>query len=192
MRLCPLLRAVLLSRASRPSCDGIRRLSGLGGGAARSRPPVVGAGPGVCRRRYERVYPAQVWDPHAPLCRLVGVEPPDPRFNEVVRDLCPGGDGCLELSHRDVGSQGMWQGDYGKKPVRVGKAGAAVAGAGGGGCVWAARGTASAVLFVGGGGRGHGTVLAFVATPEGAGAAGGGPWGVMAAPERAGAARVSG
>ena len=61
-----------------------------------------GCGPGVRRRRYERLYPAQVWDPHAPLGRLVGVEPPDPRFNEVVRDLCPGGDERLELSHKEI------------------------------------------------------------------------------------------
>ena len=65
------------------------------------------------------MYSAQVWDPHAPLGRLMGVEPPDPRFNEVVRDLCPGGDERLELSHKDLGCQGMWQGDYGEKPVRV-------------------------------------------------------------------------
>ena len=75
--------------------------------------------PRVRRWRYERVYPAQVWDPHTPLGRLVGVEPPDPRFNEVVRDLCPGGDERLELSHKDLGCRGMWQGDYGEKPVRV-------------------------------------------------------------------------
>ena len=118
MRLCPLLRAVPLSHASRPSCGGIRRLSGLGGGEARFWPPVGGCGPGVRRRRYEHVYPAQVWDPHAPLGRLVGVEPPDPRFNEVVRDLCPGGDERLELSHKDLGCRGMSQGDYGEKPVR--------------------------------------------------------------------------
>ena len=65
------------------------------------------------------MYPAQVWDPHAPLGRLVGVEPPDPCFNEVVRDLCPGADERLELSQRDLGCRGMWQGDYSKKPVRV-------------------------------------------------------------------------
>ena len=48
--------------------------------------PAPGArrGPGVHQRCYERVYPAQVWDPHAPLGWLVGVEPPDPRFNKVV------------------------------------------------------------------------------------------------------------
>ena len=78
-----------------------------------------GCGPGVRLWRYERVYPAQVWDPHAPLGPLVGVEPPDPRFNEVVRDLCPGGDERLELWHKDLGCRGMWQGDYGEKPVRV-------------------------------------------------------------------------
>ena len=78
-----------------------------------------GCGPGVRRWRYERVYPAQVWDPHAPLGWLVGVEPPDLCFNEVVRDLCPGGDERLELSHKDLGCRGMWQGDYGEKPVPV-------------------------------------------------------------------------
>ena len=71
------------------------------------------------------MYPAQVWDPHGPLGRLVGVEPPDPRFNEVVRDLCPGGDERLELSHKDLGCRGMWQGDYGEKPVRVDATGVA-------------------------------------------------------------------
>ena len=78
-----------------------------------------GCGPGLRRWRYERVYLAQVWDPQAHLGRLVGVEPPDPRFNEVVRDLRPGGDERLELSHKDLGCRGMWQGDYGEKPVRV-------------------------------------------------------------------------
>ena len=78
-----------------------------------------GCGPGVRRQRYDSVYPAQLWDPHAPLGRLVGVEPPDPRFKEVVRDLCPGVDERLELSHKDLGCRGMWQGDNGEKPVRV-------------------------------------------------------------------------
>ena len=53
----------------------------------RGRPlpaPGAGRGPGVRRRCYERVYPAKVWDPHAPLGWLVGVEPPDSRFNKVV------------------------------------------------------------------------------------------------------------
>ena len=79
----------------------------------------AGCGPGIRWRRYERVYPAQVWDPHAPLGRLVGVEPPDPRFNEVVGELCPGGDERLELPYKDLGCRGMWQGDHGEKPVRV-------------------------------------------------------------------------
>ena len=47
---------------------------------------------------------------------------------------------------------------------------AAVVEAGGGGCVWAARGTGSLVLFVGGGGWGHGTVVVRVAALGGAGA----------------------
>ena len=54
------------------------------------RAPGVRRGPGVCRRRYERVHSAQVSDPHAPLGWLVGVEPPDLRFNQVVLDLCSG------------------------------------------------------------------------------------------------------
>ena len=79
--------------------------------------PGAGRGPGVCRRRYERVYPAQVWDPHAPLGWLVGVEPPDPRFNMVVGDLCPGNDERLELQDKELRCCGVWQGD--KEPVRV-------------------------------------------------------------------------
>ena len=46
VRLCPLSRAVLLSHAARRSYSGMRRVSGLGGGAARSQPPVLGAGLG--------------------------------------------------------------------------------------------------------------------------------------------------
>ena len=44
LRLRPLLRAVLLSHSARPSYGGMRGVSALGGGAARSRPPVLGAG----------------------------------------------------------------------------------------------------------------------------------------------------
>ena len=54
--------------------------------------------------------------------------------------------------------------------LRAGGPGAAVAGAGGGGCVWAVRGAESAMLLVGGGGRGHGTAVARVAALRGAGA----------------------
>ena len=63
--------------------------------------------------------PAQVWDPYASLVRLVGVEPPDPRVNKVVRDLCPGGDERLELPHKDFGCCGVWQGDHGEELARV-------------------------------------------------------------------------
>ena len=80
--------------------------------------PGAGRGPGVRRRHYERVYPAQVWDRHAPLGWLVGVEPPDPRFNQVVGDLCPGGDERLELPHEDFCCCGVWQGGDGEQPVR--------------------------------------------------------------------------
>ena len=68
---------------------------------------------------------------------------------------------------------------------------AAVAGAWGGGCVSVARGTGSAVLFLGGGGRGHGTAVARVVALGGAGTAEAGPWGVLAAPRGAGATRLS-
>ena len=76
--------------------------------------------------------------------------------------------------------------------VALGGAGAAVAGAVGGGRVSAVQGTGSAVHFVGGGGRGHGTVVACVVALGRAGTAGAGPLAVMAAPQGAGAARVSG
>ena len=56
-------------------------------------------------------------DPQAFLVRLVEVEHPDPRVDEVVCDLHPGCDECLELPHRDVGGCGMRQGDHGKDPV---------------------------------------------------------------------------
>ena len=44
--VAPLSRAVLLSHAARFSCGGMRRVSVLGCGAARSRTPVLGAGLG--------------------------------------------------------------------------------------------------------------------------------------------------
>ena len=81
--------------------------------------PDAGRRSGVCRRHYERLYPAQVWDPHAPLGWLLGVEPPDPRFNKVVGDLCPGGDERLELPHKDFRCCGVWQGDHCEEPVRI-------------------------------------------------------------------------
>ena len=81
--------------------------------------PGAGRGPGVSLRRYEGVYPAQVWDPHAPLAWLVGVEPPDPRFKKVVGGLCPGGDQPLKLPHKDFRCCEVRQGDHAKEPVRV-------------------------------------------------------------------------
>ena len=81
--------------------------------------PGAGRGPGVRRWCYERVCSAQVWDPYASLGWLVVVEPPDPRFNKVVRDLCPGGDERLELPHKDFGCCGVRQGDHGEEPARV-------------------------------------------------------------------------
>ena len=45
-RLHPLSRAVLLSYSARTSYGGMRRVSALGSGAARSRPAVLGAGLG--------------------------------------------------------------------------------------------------------------------------------------------------
>ena len=65
------------------------------------------------------VCPAQVWDPSASLGRLVCFEPPDSRVNKVVRGLCHGGDERLELSHKDFGCCGVWQGDHGEEPARV-------------------------------------------------------------------------
>ena len=53
-----------------------------------------------------------------------------------------------------------------------------------------ARGTASAGPFVGGGERGHGMAVARVVTLGGAGVAGAGPWGVVAATWGAGAVQV--
>ena len=100
----------------------VRQNTEVVGSQWRDRPlpaPGAGRGSGVRRRRYERVHAAQVWDPHAPLGRLVGVETPDPRFNQVVGDLCPGGDERLELPHEDFGCCGVWQGDHGEEPVRV-------------------------------------------------------------------------
>ena len=46
VRLRPLSRAVLLSHSARPSYGGMRRVSALGGGAARSWPLVLGGGLG--------------------------------------------------------------------------------------------------------------------------------------------------
>ena len=81
--------------------------------------PGAGHRPEVCRWCYERVCPALVSDPYASLVRLVGVEPPDPRVNKVVRDLCPGGDERLELPHKDLDCCGVRQGDHGEEPARV-------------------------------------------------------------------------
>ena len=55
-----------------------------------------------------------------------------------------------------------------------------MAGAGGGGCLSAARGIGSAALFVGGVERGHGTVVARVVGHGGGGSSGGGGsgWGM--------------
>ena len=119
VRLCPLLRAVPLSRAARPACGGIRRLSGLGGGAARSRPPVLGAGLGSVGGAMS-VCTQPRCGTHTPLwAGFVGVEPPDPHSNQLARDLCPGGDERLELPHKHFGCCGVWQGDHGEEPVRV-------------------------------------------------------------------------
>ena len=46
LRLRPLLQAVLLSHSARSLYGGMLRVSALGGGAARSRPPALGAGLG--------------------------------------------------------------------------------------------------------------------------------------------------
>ena len=62
---------------------------------------------------------AQLRDQHTSLIGLVEVEPPEPRVDQVVRDLHPGGDGCLELPHGDVCGFGVRQGDHGEEPVWV-------------------------------------------------------------------------
>ena len=83
--------------------------------------PAPGAwrGPGFRWWRNERVRTAQVRDPDTHLVLPVEVEPPDPRINEVVRDLHPGGDKCLELPHGDVRGCSVRQGDDGEEPVWV-------------------------------------------------------------------------
>ena len=81
--------------------------------------PGAWRGPGLSGWRNERVRAAQMRDPHRSPVRLVGVEPPDPRVNEVVRDLHPGGDKCLELPHGNVAGCGVRQGDHGEEPVLV-------------------------------------------------------------------------
>ena len=58
-------------------------------------------------------------DRHTSLVGLIEVEPPDPRFDKVVRDLHPGGDECLELPHGDVGGCGVRRGDPGEERVSV-------------------------------------------------------------------------
>ena len=81
--------------------------------------PGAWRGPWLRRQRNERVRPAQVQDPHASLVRLVEVEPPDPRVNEVVRELHPGADECLELVHGDVSGRRVRQADHGEELVWV-------------------------------------------------------------------------
>ena len=103
VRFRPLSLAVPLSDAARLSYGGMRRVSGLGGGAARSRPPVLGAGLGSISGAMS-VCAQPRCGTHTPLLgRLEGVEPPDPRFSKVIRDLCPGGNERLEMPHKDFG-----------------------------------------------------------------------------------------
>ena len=81
--------------------------------------PGAWRGPGLRRRRNERVRPAQVGDPHTSLVQLVEVEPPDPRVDKVVRDLPPMGDECLDLPYGDVSGCSVRQGYHGEEPVWV-------------------------------------------------------------------------
>ena len=83
--------------------------------------PAPGAwrGPGLRWWRNERLRPARVRDPNASLVRLFEVEPPDPCVDEVVRNLHPGGDECLELPHGYVAGCGARQEDQGEEPVWV-------------------------------------------------------------------------
>ena len=85
----------------------------------------------------------------------------------------------------DMGRQWQWRRRPGERERRWW-------GLWGGGCVRAARGTGRTVLLVGGGGRGHETVVACVAAPRGAEAARAGPWGVVVAPRGAGVGQLSG
>ena len=119
LRLRPLLRAVLLSHSARFMYGGMLRVLALGCGAARSRPPVLGAGLGFIGGAMSLCAQPRCGTHTPPLVRLVGVEPPDPRVNKVVRNLCPRGKERLELRHKDVGCCGMRQGGHGEELLRV-------------------------------------------------------------------------
>ena len=76
---------------------------------ARSRPPVLGAGLGSVGGAMSVCAQPRCGTHTPPLGWQVGVEPPDPCFCKVVRDLCPGGDERLELPHKDSGCSGVQQ-----------------------------------------------------------------------------------
>ena len=118
LRLRPLPRAVLLSHSAGSLYGGMLRVSALVGGAARSWPPVLGAGPGSVGGAMSLC--AQ------PRC---GTHMP-PWFSWWVLNhqihasirlsvICPGADKRLELQHKDVGCCGVQQGDHCEEPVRV-------------------------------------------------------------------------
>ena len=71
-----------------------------------------------------------------------------------------------------------WVGARGGGGLRARGPGAALQGAQGGGCVSVARRTGSAVPFLGGGGRGHGTAVARLVALWGSGSGEGGGWGL--------------
>ena len=85
---------------------------------------------------------------------------------------------------------GEWGRGLGGGGLRAPVPGAAVAGAGGRGCVRAARGTGSSVVFMGGERCGHGKAVAGVAAPGGAGAAMAGTWGGGCVPAARGTGRT--
>ena len=115
-RLCLLSRAVLLSQYARSSYGKMLRSSAFSCGAARVRPPGLGAGLTGGRWGDERVCPGEMRDPYPPLLRLVVVEPPDPHVDEVLRGTLSQGEERLELPHADVGSS-MWEEGRREAPV---------------------------------------------------------------------------
>ena len=76
---------------------------------------------------------------------------------------------AAELPQGGGRPRGEVGGGLGEGGLRALGPGAAMSGAGGRRCVWAAQGTGSSVLFLGGGGRGHRMAMAGVAAPGKAG-----------------------
>ena len=115
----PLSAAVLLSQSARPLYSGMLRPLALFCGAACFRAPGAWRRPGLRQLCNERVRRAQVRDPQTSLVRLVESKAQDPHVNEVVCNLHPAADECLELPHGDVGGCSVRQVDHGEEPVSV-------------------------------------------------------------------------